>query len=132
MSHSDPISEMLTTIRNAGRAKHSSCKIQGSIIKKSILEILKAEGYIEGYQPIVENNKSDFQIQLKYDTTKKSVIQEIHRISKPGRRVYIGAEKVKPVRSNMGIDIISTSKGIMTNKQAMKLKVGGEVLCRVF
>jgi small subunit ribosomal protein S8 len=128
---SDPISDMLTRIRNAGNAKHPSCKIPGSKIKNSILKILKAEGFIEDFQELKKENILEYQVLLRYDEEKKSVIREIDRVSKPGRRVYIQSENVRPYKSNMGISILSTSKGIMTNKKAIKLKVGGEVLCCV-
>ncbi|HMV78815.1 MAG TPA: 30S ribosomal protein S8 [Leptospiraceae bacterium] len=128
----DPISDMLTRIRNAGRAKHNSCKVSGSRIKKSILDILKDEGFIKEYQEVKENNISNLEVFLKYDMKKKPVISQIDRNSRPGRRIYIKAEDVKPVRSNMGISILSTSKGVMTNKKAKTLKIGGEVICTVF
>ena len=128
---SDPIGDMLTRIRNAGNAKHASFKVSGSKIKNSILNILKAEGFIEDFAESKENNISEYQVTLRYDQNRKSVIKEIIRVSKPGRRVYIKAEEVRPYKSNMGISILSTSKGIMTNKKAIKLNVGGEVLCLV-
>jgi len=128
----DPISDMLTRIRNAGRAKHSSCKVSGSRMKKSILDILKDEGFIKEYQEVKENNISNLEVFLKYDAKRKPVISQIDRNSRPGRRIYIKAEDVKPVRSNMGISILSTSKGVMTNKKAKTLKIGGEVICTVF
>ena len=131
MSLSDPIADMLTRIRNAGRAGHPACKVSGSRLKKSILEILKHEGFIVDFQPVQERKFTDFEVQIKYVSNRVPVIQEIQRVSRPGRRVYWKAEDVKPIRSNLGIAILSTSKGIMTNKKAKKLKVGGEVLCRV-
>lgn len=131
MSLSDPIADMLTRIRNAGSAKHPNCKVAGSKIKSSILSIMKDEGFISDFQEAKVNNVPEYTITLKYDDSRKPVIREIERVSKPGRRVYIKSEDVKPVKSNLGIDILSTSKGIMTNKKAMKLKIGGEVICRV-
>jgi small subunit ribosomal protein S8 len=131
MSLSDPIADMLTRIRNAGNAKHASCKVSGSKLKKSILDILKAEGFITDYSPVAEAKYPEFQIQLKYDQGKKSVIREIRRVSTPGKRVYVPATDVKPYKSNLGIVILSTSKGVMTNKKAMKLNIGGEVICSV-
>ena len=128
---SDPIGDMLTRIRNAGNAKHPVCKVAGSKMKNSILSILKSEGFIEDFSEKKENNVSEYQITLRYDENRKSVIREIKRVSKPGRRVYIPSENVRPYKSNMGISILSTSKGIMSNKKAMKLKIGGEVLCYV-
>ncbi|NBU96655.1 MAG: 30S ribosomal protein S8 [Spirochaetia bacterium] len=131
MSLTDPIADMLTKIRNAGRAKHSNCKVYKSKLKIAVLDILKDEGFIEGFQENLEGKISSIQINLKYDFNKKHVISSIDRISKPGRRVYANSEEVVPVKSNMGISIISTSKGIMTNKKAIKLKIGGEVICTV-
>ncbi len=131
MSLSDPIADMFTRIRNASRAKHESCRINGSKVKKAILAILKEEGYIADYQESADKNAVSYEVKLKYDSQKRSVIQEIDRISKPGRRIYIQAEDVRPYKSNMGISIISTSQGIMTNKKAIKLKIGGEVICQV-
>lgn len=131
MSLSDPIADMLTRIRNAGRAGHPVCRITGSRLKKSILEILKDEGFIIDFQSIQDRKFTDYEIQIKYVSHRNPVIQEIQRVSRPGRRVYWKAEEIKPIRSNLGIAILSTSKGIMTNKKAKKLKVGGEVLCRV-
>lgn len=131
MSLSDPIADMFTRIRNASKAKHESCRVNGSKVKRAILEILKDEGFIADFQEAAENNIVSYNVRLKYDTYKKPIIKEISRISKPGRRIYIQAESVKPYRSNMGISIISTSQGIMTNKKALKLKIGGEVICQV-
>lgn len=131
MSHTYPVADMLTRIRNAGRANHSECVIYGSKLKKAILEILKSEGFIQDFIEVPESKHLKYKILLKYDKSKKSVIRELRRISKPGRRIYIGAEEVKPYKSNIGITILSTPKGIMTNKKAMKLKVGGELICAV-
>jgi small subunit ribosomal protein S8 len=131
MSLTDPLADMLTKIRNAGKAKHPSCEFHGSRVKKAVLDILKDEGFINDYQETVDNNKSSIRVALKYDSKKKSVISQIDKISKPGRRIYIKSEEIKPVKSNMGISIISTSKGIISNKKAMKLNIGGEVLCIV-
>lgn len=129
MSLSDPIADMLTVVRNAGRAGHATCRVKGSKVKKSILEILKDEGFIKDFQPVVEKTFTDFEVSLKYQSRRNSVIREVQRVSKPGRRVYIKAEDITPIKSNMGISIISTSRGIMTNKKAKKLNIGGEVLC---
>lgn len=131
MSMSDPIADMLTRIRNAGRARHASCVVYGSKLKKSILEILKSEGFIKDFVEVPESKHLQYQIQLKYDKSKNHVIREIRRVSKPGRRIYIGSDEVKPYKSNIGITILSTSKGVMTNKKAMKLKIGGEIICAV-
>ncbi|TGK12283.1 30S ribosomal protein S8 [Leptospira fletcheri] len=131
MSLSDPIGDMLTRIRNAGRAKHESCVIPGSKIKRSILELMKEEGFINGYEPVPNGTFEDFKVSLKYDGTKKPVIRELVRVSTPGRRVYLKSEDIRPYKNNMGTMILSTSKGIMTGKKARKLRVGGEVICKL-
>jgi small subunit ribosomal protein S8 len=131
MSLSDPIADMLTIIRNAGRAGHASCKVKGSKVKQSILGIMKDEGFIQDYQPITVNKFTDYEVFLKYAGLRNPVTNTLQRISKPGRRVYIKHTDIKPIKSNMGISIISTSKGIMTNKKAAKLNLGGEVLCEI-
>ncbi|EPG73863.1 ribosomal protein S8 [Leptospira fainei serovar Hurstbridge str. BUT 6] len=131
MSLSDPIGDMLTRIRNAGRAKHESCLVPGSKIKRSILELMKEEGFINGYEPVQNGSFEDFKVTLKYDGTKKPVIRELVRVSTPGRRVYLKSEDIRPYKNNMGTMILSTSKGIMTGKKARKLRVGGEVICKL-
>ncbi|MCB1179317.1 MAG: 30S ribosomal protein S8 [Leptospiraceae bacterium] len=131
MMVSDPIADMLTKIRNAGRAKHASCKVKGSKIKKAILDIMKDEGFITDVQEVKERSFTDYEVFLKYDDSKKSVIREIAKVSKPGRRVYIQSSEVKPFKSNLGVTILSTSKGVMTNKKASKLNIGGEVICSI-
>ncbi|MCZ8158116.1 30S ribosomal protein S8 [Leptospira ognonensis] len=132
MSLSDPIADMLTRIRNAQQAKHELCVIPGSKIKKSILDLLKEEGFVDEIQTVKNGSFDDFQVKLKYDTNKKPVIRMIERVSTPGRRVYIQSSEIRPFRNNIGTMIISTSKGVMTGKRARKLRVGGEVLCKVF
>ncbi|PJZ69137.1 30S ribosomal protein S8 [Leptospira perolatii] len=131
MSLSDPIGDMLTRIRNAGRAKHESCVIPGSKIKRSILELMKEEGYIQGYEPVQNGSFEDYKVSLKYDGTKRPVIRELVRVSKPGRRVYLKSEEIRPYKNNIGTMILSTSRGIMTGKKARKLRVGGEVICKL-
>ncbi|MCZ8343864.1 MAG: 30S ribosomal protein S8 [Leptospira sp.] len=132
MSLSDPIADMLTRIRNAQQAKHEHCVIPGSKIKKSILDLLKEEGFVDEVQTVKNGSFDDFQVKLKYDMNKKPVIRMIERVSTPGRRVYIQSAEIRPFRNNIGTLIISTSKGVMTGKRARKLRVGGEVLCKVF
>ncbi|BDA79107.1 MULTISPECIES: 30S ribosomal protein S8 [Leptospira] len=132
MSLSDPIADMLTRIRNAQQAKHELCVIPGSKIKKSILELLKEEGFVDEIQTVKNGSFDDFQVKLKYDPDKRPVIRMIERVSTPGRRVYIQSEEIRPFKNNIGTLILSTSKGVMTGKRARKLRVGGEVLCKVF
>ena len=132
MSMTDPIADMLTRIRNAYRAGHESCAVSTSNLKKSILEILKDQGFIKDYSLVKNGKFEDFQVNLKYINGKKPVLNEITRVSKPGKRVYIEHDEIRPYRSNIGIVILSTSKGVMTGKKAKKMNVGGEVICRVF
>lgn len=131
MSVSDPIADMLTVIRNASSAGHPGCQVPYSNIKKSILDILKDEGFIQDVQLMEEEKKKDLQITLKYTSKRKPVIQEIAKVSKPGLRVYQKWEELKPVKSNLGLSVISTSKGIITNKKAKRLRVGGEVIFKI-
>ena len=132
MALSDPIADMLTRIRNASRAGHESCTVSKSKLKTSILEILKDQGFIKDYQPVQNGKFEDYKIVLNYTNNNKPVIKEINTVSKPGKRVYITHDEIRPYRNNIGIVIVSTSKGVMTGKKAKKLNVGGEVICRVF
>ncbi len=131
MSLADPIADMLTRIRNASRAGHPSVSFPGSRLKAAILDILKKEGFIDEFQVRKANNKTDIEVKLKY-ADRRPVIRQIERVSSPGRRFYIAADKLRPVRNNMGISIVSTSQGVMTGRKARKLNIGGEVLCRVW
>ena len=125
MQITDPIADMLTRIRNAGSAKHESVDVPASKMKKAIAEILLNEGYIKNYQGIIR-------ITLKYLPGKEKAIQGLRRVSKPGLRVYAGADELPRVLRGLGIAIISTSKGVMTDKQARKEHVGGEVLAFIW
>jgi small subunit ribosomal protein S8 len=131
MSLSDPIADMLTRIRNASRAGHQQVTFPASRLKIAILEILKREGFIADFSSKTENRKSDVEVRLKY-SGKRPVIRQLERVSSPGRRYYSNASELQPVRNNMGIAIVSTSKGVMTGRSAKKLNIGGEVLCRVW
>ncbi|UCH21826.1 MAG: 30S ribosomal protein S8 [Deltaproteobacteria bacterium] len=132
MATSDPIADMLTRIRNAARAKFNRVDIPGSGMKNEIAKILKAEGYIRNYKFIKDGKQGILRVYLKYGADQQSVIFGLKRISKPSRRVYLKSRDIKPVLSGMGISILSTSKGIMTDKNARKEKVGGEVLCNIW
>lgn len=134
MTMSDPIADMLTRIRNANSAKHDSVEVSSSKMKLSITNILLDEGYIKGYNIIKDNNGFDvIHIDLKYGKDKnEKVISGIKRISKPGLRVYVGADKLPKVLGGLGIAIISTNNGVITDKEARKLNVGGEVLAYVW
>ena len=128
----DPIADMLTRIRNANHQRHATVDIPASKIKLAIAEILKEEGYIADYEVIEENVQGTIHISLKYINEKERVITGIRRISKPGLRIYVNSNELPTVLGGLGIAIISTSNGIMTDKEARKQKVGGEVLCYVW
>ena len=127
----DPIADMLTRIRNAFMAGHDQVKIPGSVIKSEITRVLAEEGYVESYEITEEGIKKTIAIKLKYGPDGKAAIEEIKRISKPSRRVYVGKDDIPRVRGGMGISILSTSSGIMTGVAARSQKVGGEILCTV-
>ena len=132
MRLTDPIADMLTRIRNAINAKHEQVTIPASNEKLSIAKILLEEGYIRGYEEKEEGSYRNILVTLKYDETGDSVIQGLKRISKPGLRIYAQKDKLPKVISGLGIAIISTNKGIVTDKVARKLGVGGEVLAYVW
>ena len=127
-----PIADMLTRIRNAGTAKHETVDVPASKIKVAIAQILLDEGYIKSFQLIDDGTQGIIRITLKYLANKEKAIQGLKRVSKPGLRIYAGADELPKVLKGLGIAIISTSKGIMTDKQARKLHVGGEVLAFVW
>lgn len=132
MTMTDPVADMLTRIRNANVAGHATVEIPASKLKKNIAEILAKEGYIKGYE-VIENDPQDIiKVAMKYGADKTRVISGIKRISKPGLKVYAKAEDVPKVLGGLGIAIISTSKGLITDKEARKLGVGGEVICYVW
>ena len=132
MQMSDVIADMLTRIRNANNAKHSTVDIPASNMKKSIADILVEEGYVKGYQIVDNGNQGIIRITLKYMEGKQKVIRGIRRISKPGLRIYAGYEDMPKVMNGLGIAIVSTSKGVMTDKKARKANVGGEILAFVW
>ena len=132
MQITDTIADMLTRIRNANSAKHDSVDIPASNVKKAIAQILLDEGYINGFQVIENGNQGVLQIALKYGPNKSQVITGLRRISKPGLRIYSDVENMPKVMKGLGIAILSTSKGIMTDKQARKANAGGEVLAYIW
>ena len=132
MQISDVIADMLTRIRNANDAKHESVDIPASNLKKSIAEILLEEGYIKNFQIVEDGKQGIIRVALKYGANKTKVIRGLKRVSKPGLRIYAGYEDMPKVMNGLGIAIVSTSKGLMTDKQARALKVGGEVLAFVW
>ena len=132
MQMSDVIADMLTRIRNANNAKHPTVDIPASNMKKAIAEILVEEGYVKSYEVIDDGKQGTIRVTLKYQGNKQKVIRGLKRVSKPGLRIYAGCEDMPKVMNGLGIAIVSTSKGIMTDKKARALKVGGEVLCFVW
>ena len=132
MQITDPIADMLTRIRNAGTAKHDTVDVPASKMKKAIAEILLNEGYIKSFQIIDDGTQGVIRITLKYLPGKEKAIQGLRRVSKPGLRVYAGADELPRVLNGLGIAIISTSKGIMTDKAARAAHIGGEVLAFVW
>ena len=131
MSFSDPIGDMITRIRNAQSRNHKKVQLPSSKFKVKIAEVLKSEGYIIDYKVSTESNKSHLEISLKYNSG-NPVISSIQRVSKPGRRIFSRAESLPKINNGLGIAIISTPKGVMTDIDARKQKVGGEIICKVY
>jgi small subunit ribosomal protein S8 len=133
MSMTDPIADMLTRIRNAVQAKHKTVSMPASNLKVEVARILKEEGYIADYRVSKDEGKGGgIDIRLKYNNSKKSSITSLKKVSKPGLRIYVGKDDVPRVLNGLGIAIISTSRGLMTDKAARETGVGGEVICTVF
>ena len=132
MHITDPVAAMLTRIRNASSAKHETVDVPASNLRKAIAEILLEEGYIKSYSVVDNGNQGMIHITLKYLAKKQPVISGLRRISKPGLRIYAGAEELPRVLKGLGIAIVSTSKGVMTDKKARELHIGGEVLAFVW
>ncbi|EQK46513.1 30S ribosomal protein S8 [Paraclostridium bifermentans] len=132
MTMTDPIADMLTRIRNANMVKHETVDVPASNMKKELARILLEEGFIRGYDVIEDGKQGIIRIQLKYGQIGERVITGLKRISKPGMRVYAAKEELPKVLNGLGISIISTSKGILTDKQARNAAVGGEVICYVW
>lgn len=132
MAMSDPLGDMLTRIRNAQRARHAVCLAPASKLRQNVLGVLKREGYIRGYaEEQVRPGVAQLRIELKYNEG-EPVIKEIHRVSKPGRRVYSKIKELPRFYAGLGISILSTPRGVMSDTEARAANVGGEVLCRVF
>ena len=132
MNTTDPIADMLTRIRNANTSKHSTVDIPASKMKSSIAQILLDEGYIKSFEEIKDEKQGILRVTLKYDENGKRVISGLKRISKPGLRIYVNKEEIPQVLNGLGIALISTSKGIKTDKNARKEGLGGEVLAYVW
>jgi small subunit ribosomal protein S8 len=135
MSMSDPIADMLTRIRNALQRQHPAVSIPHSKTKEAIAHVLKEEGYIEDYQVLPEQPRLVLRLKLKYvgdRRNRKSVITDLQRVSKPGRRIYVGKDDIPWVLNGMGIAVLTTSRGVMTGQEARRLGIGGEVVCEVW
>jgi small subunit ribosomal protein S8 len=132
MSVTDPIADLLTRIRNANFAGHDAVEVSASRLKLDIVRILQAEGFIKSYEVIKDKKQNRIKINLKYGPRKEQVITNLKRISKCGLRVYVGRNDVPRVLNGLGIAIISTSQGVITDRDARKLGIGGEVLCYVW
>ena len=132
MQITDPIADMLTRIRNAGTAKHETVDVPASKMKKSIAEILLNEGYIKSYQVLDDGTQGVIRITLKYLPGKEKAIQGLRRVSKPGLRRYVAAGDIPRVRGGIGTAVLSTSRGVMSDREARAAHVGGEVLCHVW
>ena len=132
MSMTDPIADMLTRIRNANMVKHQKVDIPSSTLKVNIAVVLKQEGFIKNYKVISDNLQGVLRVYLKYIDEKDSVINEIKRVSKPGGRVYVKSDNIPVVKSGLGVAILSTSKGVLTDAVARKAGLGGEIICTVW
>jgi small subunit ribosomal protein S8 len=131
MPVTDVIADFLTRIRNAVRARHNEVLVPFSKMKWAICQILKDQGYIEDFEKLDDNVQGTIRIKLKY-YNRQPVIREIKRVSKPGRRIYVGAKEIPRVKNGLGIAVVSTSRGIMTDKMARKLNIGGELLFTIW
>ncbi len=132
MAITDTVADMLTRIRNASHARHKEVEILSSIFNLAIARILKEEGYVKDYELIKDNKQGIIKVQLKYDPSKKEIVSAIKRVSKPGLRIYVKKDKVAKVLNGLGISILSTSKGIITDRKAREMGVGGELICTVY
>jgi len=132
MSMSDPVADMLTRIRNGIIASHDTVDVSSSKLKINIAKILKAEGFIKNYKVSSEKELGVIKVFLKYDENGESVVTGLKRISKPSCRIYTRNDRIPKIQNGFGINILSTSKGVMTDKQARKMKLGGEILCVVW
>jgi len=132
MAVTDPVADMLARIRNANVAKHSKVDIPASKMKISLAKILKGEGYIKNYKVLKEHGHGVLRIYIKYDEANQGVIAGLKRLSKPGRRMYVKKKDIPFVLNGMGISVLSTSKGILTDREARKQNVGGELLCSLW
>lgn len=130
--HSDPIADLLTRIRNGANVGHQSIEAPFSKLKLEVVRILQAEGFVKGYEIATESTFPNIRVHLKYNAKRKPIFQHLQRVSKPGLRIYSSSGKLKPIRSGLGTKIISTSQGVMTDREARKRHIGGEVLCVIW
>ena len=128
----DPVADMLTRLRNANQAMHESVSMPSSHLREEIARILAAEGYLAGYGVRATGNKRELEVRLKYGSDRSRVIQGLRRISRPGRRVYAGADALPRTQGGLGVVIVSTSQGLMPDREARRRSLGGEILCEVW
>jgi small subunit ribosomal protein S8 len=128
----DPISDMLTRIRNAGRARHGQTRCPASKLRQAVANVLSTEGFIGDVKVDGEGVDKELVLNIRYSDDGRVMIDEIHRVSTPGRRVYVGSDDIRPVRNGLGMSVISTSKGVMCDRDAREAGIGGEVLCEVW
>ncbi len=132
MKTSDPLSDLLTRLRNGMRAGHDKVDVPSSRVKEAVLKVLEDEGYIASFRKVQEAGRPVLRVGLKYDPEGEPIVSGIERVSRPGRRVYAGADDIPSVLGGLGMSIVSTSKGIVTDKTARQSRLGGEVLCNVW
>lgn len=132
MGMTDPIADMLTRLRNAGLARHKKVDIPSSTLKVAIATVLRNLGYIKNFKTVTNENFETLRIYLKFDDENFPVIHEIQRVSRPSRRVYVGTDEIPKVKNGMGCAIVSTSKGVLSDEEARKAQVGGEVICTIW
>jgi small subunit ribosomal protein S8 len=134
MGMTDPIADMLTRIRNASRARHQRVAVPWSRVKENIVKVFVEEGYVKEYKKVkaAEGAGDELIIQLKFDRDNRPIILGLKRVSRPSLKVYVGAQQLTPIRKGLGINVLSTSKGILVEREAQRAKVGGEVLCSVW
>jgi len=134
MAMTDPIADMLTRIRNAAQAHHESVEVPRSRIKEAIVKVLVEEGYLREFKRVKAKDRAgeDLRIQLKFDKENKPVISGLKRVSRPSVRVYVGFQEIPPIRKGLGVHILSTPKGVLADRDAVKAKLGGELICSVW
>ena len=132
MSMSDPLADMFTRVRNAASARHDEVRVPASKVKRAVADVLREEGFIRSYSEEEDGPRSYINIQIMYDGDRKAVLSGIRRVSRPGLRVYVGKGEIPRVYGGLGVAVMSTSKGVMSGREAWRRKIGGEVLCYVW